>query len=301
MDRLVRGRAATPAEQAGGRSKREGSLNAALDLAMAKKTTKSNDGKKPPRVRSKATRRGRKRRFPRWRKWVARLLAVVLAPTLFLTTVELGLRLFGYGFDASYFIPAQDGDTYLSNPKCTWHFFGPELSRTPIQTILSADKPENTYRVFVFGGSAAQGIPDPAFSFSRILEAMLGDRYPETRFEVINTAMVAINSHVVLPIVKQCGGFDGDLYIVYLGNNEVVGPYGAGTVFQSPCSSVSLILRGDLRALHPAGAVARQHDSLNRRRKCQGAEGMGRHANVPRPPRDGGRSADGRCLRQLHR
>lgn len=193
---------------------------------------------------NQATKSQRRRRFPRWRKWVARLLAVVLAPMLFVTIAELGLRLFGYGYDASYFIPAEDAETYLSNPKCTWQFFGPELSRTPIPTVLSAGKPQNTYRVFVFGGSAARGVPDPAFSFSRLLEAMLNDRFPQTRFEVVNTAMVAINSHAVLPIVRQCGGLDGDLLIVYLGNNEVVGPYGAGTVFQSPRSSLSLIRAG---------------------------------------------------------
>jgi len=194
-----------------------------------------------PRGPSQADCMAGNRRFPRWRKWLARLLAVVIAPLLFLTFSELTLRLFGYGYDTSYFIEAGDGEGYLSNPKFGWQFFGPELSRTPIQMVVSASKPENTYRVFVFGGSAAQGFPDPAFSFGRILEAMLNDRYPPTRFEVINTAMVAVNSHVVLPIVKECGGFDGDLYVVYMGNNEVVGPHGAGTIFRRPCTSLRII------------------------------------------------------------
>jgi len=106
------------------------------------------------------------------------------------------------------------------------------LSRDPIPTILSAEKAEGAYRIFVLGGSAAKGTPESAFSFARILEVMLNQRYPGTRFEVINTGVTAINSHVVLSIIGDCADFGSDMYIVYLGNNEVIGPYGPGTVFR---------------------------------------------------------------------
>jgi tetratricopeptide (TPR) repeat protein len=43
--------------------------------------------------------------------------------------------------------------------------------------------------------------------------------------------MTAINSHVILPIAHDCGRFQGDIWILYMGNNEVVGPFGAGSVF----------------------------------------------------------------------
>lgn len=199
---------------------------------MKKKAARSKDKMKEPGHSS----RGRPARDgpepSRLRKWLVRLLAAVLAPVLFLAIAELGLRLFGYGYQTSYFIKGKNPDTYLSNPKFGWRFFGTALSRAVIPTCLSADKPENTYRIFVFGGSAAYGTPNPAFSFSRILEAMLNDRYAPARFEVINTGMTAINSHVVLQIAKECAKFEPDLFIVYLGNNEVVGPYGAGTVFK---------------------------------------------------------------------
>jgi len=76
------------------------------------------------------------------------------------------------------------------------------------------------------------GMPNPAFSFARLLEVMLGARYPDVRFEVVNTAMTAINSHVAIEIVKDCASHRPDLFVVYMGNNEVVGPYGPGTVFQ---------------------------------------------------------------------
>lgn len=70
---------------------------------------------------------------------------------------------------------------------------------------------------------------------------MLREKYPGINFEVINTAMPAVNSHVVLEIIKDCAKHKGDLFIVYLGNNEVIGPYGAGTVFAPLSSSLSFI------------------------------------------------------------
>jgi hypothetical protein len=64
-----------------------------------------------------------------------------------------------------------------------------------------------------------------------MLEALLGLRYPGTRFEAVNVAMTGINSHVVREIAHDCAAAQGDLWVVYMGNNEVVGPFGAGTVF----------------------------------------------------------------------
>ena len=64
-----------------------------------------------------------------------------------------------------------------------------------------------------------------------MLESLLSLRHPGTRFEVVNAAMTAINSHVILPIARDCARADGDIWVLYMGNNEVVGPFGAGTVF----------------------------------------------------------------------
>ena len=66
-----------------------------------------------------------------------------------------------------------------------------------------------------------------------MLLAILEARHPGVTFEVINAAMTAINSHAILPITRDCAGAGGDIWVVYMGNNEVVGPYGAGTVFTS--------------------------------------------------------------------
>ena len=119
----------------------------------------------------------------------------------------------------------------MPNDRFGFRFFPPTLARTPFALRLPALKPAHGYRMFVFGESAAQGDPDPTFGVSRYLETLLRDRFPGTDFEVVCVAMTAINSHAVLPIARECARLDGDLWVVYMGNNEMVGPYGAGTVF----------------------------------------------------------------------
>ncbi len=110
---------------------------------------------------------------------------------------------------------------------------------------MAVKKPAGTFRVFLFGESAAQGDPDPTFGAGRYLQALLRERYPGTDFEVICVAMTAVNSHAILPIVRECARGDGDLWIIYMGNNEMVGPFGAGTVFGSRAPEVGLV-RADL-------------------------------------------------------
>jgi tetratricopeptide (TPR) repeat protein len=163
------------------------------------------------------------------KKWLFRLIAVTVIPLLLLATVELSLRFTGYGYPTGAAIEA-DGMA-RRNFKFGWRFFPKTISRVSEPFSFPIKKPEGSFRIFVLGGSAAMGTPDPAYAFSRNLNVMLNERYPGMSFEVINMAVTAINSHVVLEIAKDCAGYDPDLFIVYMGNNEVVGPYGAGTVF----------------------------------------------------------------------
>ncbi|HZC25174.1 MAG TPA: tetratricopeptide repeat protein, partial [Candidatus Binatia bacterium] len=73
--------------------------------------------------------------------------------------------------------------------------------------------------------------PRPNYGVGRYLEVLLAERFPQAKFEIINTGMTAINSHVILPIAQECARHEGDLWIIYMGNNEMVGPFGAATVF----------------------------------------------------------------------
>ena len=115
------------------------------------------------------------------------------------------------------------------------------MIKTPQAYSIPADKPPGTYRIFVLGESAAMGDPDPAYAFSRYLDVMLRERYPSMKFEVVNTGSVAINSHVLLPIAEGLAKERPDLFIIYSGNNEVVGPYGPGTALTSSKMSLPVI------------------------------------------------------------
>jgi len=165
------------------------------------------------------------------------VIAMVLIPALALVLTEVALRAAGVGHPTRYFVPAaanddrQGGEVLETNHRFTHRFFPPALARGMIPARITRDKPPATYRIFLFGESAANGDPDPAYGFGRHLELLLESRFPDTDFEVICTAITAINSHVILPIAKECARIEADLWIVYMGNNEIIGPFGAGTVF----------------------------------------------------------------------
>ncbi|MBX3395291.1 MAG: tetratricopeptide repeat protein [Phycisphaerae bacterium] len=176
---------------------------------------------------------GRPRRTAsRWRIWAFRLAAMLLIPAMLFGSIEVGLRLGGAGYDPSFFVPLGGGKSVYGNPRVGWRYFPRSVARLPTPFVMDARKQRGAYRIFVLGSSAAQGFPDSTFSFARILDAMLCDAFPTARFEVINTAMVAVNSHVVLQIARDCAEFEPDTFIIYEGNNEVVGPFGPGTVFR---------------------------------------------------------------------
>ena len=167
------------------------------------------------------------------RRWGFRLAAACGIPFLLLAVVEVGLRLTGYGYPTGFWArhPAVAGDRWVDNQRYSFRFFPRTLARHPEPRVVSGVKPADVHRILVFGESAAIGDPAPAFGFSRILAVLLHDRYPNARFEVINVAFTAINSHVILPIARDCRPLGADFWLIYLGNNEVIGPFGAGTIF----------------------------------------------------------------------
>jgi tetratricopeptide (TPR) repeat protein len=178
-----------------------------------------------------------------WRLWLFRFAAAVVLPALLVGIVELVLRVSRYGYPARAITTFKtDGTLYgCDNAQFSWRFFPRHLAREAVPYVFPAVKPDGTCRIFVLGASAAMGVPEPTFSFGRMLRVMLADRYRGVRFEVITTAMAAINSHVVLPIAKDAARYDPDVFVVYLGNNEVTGPYGAGTVFAPLSGNLGVI------------------------------------------------------------
>jgi Flp pilus assembly protein TadD len=186
--------------------------------------------------------------IPRRRVWLLPLVTFVGLPALALVALEVGLRVAGVGYNTSFTreCTSRDAAAVCDNPSFTWQFFPREIARAPVSFAFPAERAPSSYRIFVVGGSAAQGDPEPSYGFARILEVLLAERYPGVRFEVIDAGVTAINSHVVLPIVRDLARHDGDLFVVYLGNNEVVGPFGAGTIFSPLAGNLRLIRTGML-------------------------------------------------------
>ena len=178
------------------------------------------------------------------RAWIGFVAVAILVPALFFTLLEYGLRLAGYGYPAAFWLAVPGKQAAAPNYRFGWRFFPPEIARTPEPHLLQRPKPKSVFRIFILGESAAMGFPDPAFSFGRMLGAMLGEMYPGVRFEIVNAAMTAVNSHVILPVARDCAVEQPDLFILYIGNNEVVGPYGPGTVFHGFSPSLPLIRAG---------------------------------------------------------
>jgi tetratricopeptide (TPR) repeat protein len=172
-----------------------------------------------------------------------RFCAAILIPLAIVGGLELGLRLFGYGYPTSFFLQLKINgqDYFVPNDKFGYRFFPPALARTPAPQRMAVKKSPHTFRIFVFGESAAMGDPDPCYGAWRYLQTLMRERFPGTDFEVICVAMTAINSHAILPMARECARRDGDLWIIYMGNNEMVGPFGAGTVFGSRAPGADLV------------------------------------------------------------
>jgi tetratricopeptide (TPR) repeat protein len=177
------------------------------------------------------------------RFWLFWLITVVGFPALLLGILEATLRFIDSGYSTDFTLESvADGvSVRRDNEDFARQFFPAEIAREPLVFSFPLEKSEGVYRIFVLGASAAQGDPEPTFGFSRILERMLEHGYPGVDFEVINTAVTAVNSHAVRLITREVAGFEGDLFVFYLGNNEVVGPYGAGTVFAPIFPSLQFI------------------------------------------------------------
>lgn len=164
------------------------------------------------------------------RQWVFRIGTLLLAPVVFFAIMEAGLRLASYGHDTSLFLSSPAGGV-RTNPEFSLRFFPPSMARTPLGLNVAMPKPPGTYRIVVLGESAAQGYPEPAFSMPRALEVLLEHDYPDADVEVVNLGITAINSHVIREVAREAADLEPDLFVVYAGNNEVVGPFGPGTVF----------------------------------------------------------------------
>jgi Flp pilus assembly protein TadD len=180
-------------------------------------------------------------RRPRLPLWAARALLALGIPAALLLAAEGALRVAGYGRPTAFMIPDAEEGYLRTNPEFASRFVPGSFDLRPLNFRMAAHKAPNTVRIVVLGESAAQGVPVPSFGFAPQLRAQLRSRYPGREFEVINTGIVAVNSHVVYEVAREMAAFEPDIFLVYMGNNEVVGPYGPGCAYLSQMPPLWLI------------------------------------------------------------
>lgn len=163
------------------------------------------------------------------RRWF--YVVLILLPVVIVILLEFSLRLFNYGRTYDQWIPAGEGRLTL-NPEIAFRYFY-NTDRVPSANHNYFDeiKKENSYRVFVMGGSSAAGFPySPNGAFSRYIRKRLELLYPDKQIEVVNIAMSAINSYALRDMFPGVIEKEPDLIIIYAGHNEYYGALGVGSV-----------------------------------------------------------------------
>ena len=83
------------------------------------------------------------------------------------------------------------------------------------------EKPDDEFRIFVFGGSTVQGNPySIQTSFTRFLQIALNQAAPSTSWKVVNCGGISYASYRLLPLMEECLQYQPDLMIVCTGHNE---------------------------------------------------------------------------------
>ncbi len=178
------------------------------------------------------------------RRWLFRLAAALLATLAAVALAEIIAR---FLFDlppATFFVAEErDGETWITdNPAYGQTFQTPQHARAPAQNLFPAEKPAGTRRILVLGESAAMGFPSPEFGLARTLVAHLKHAHPGQSFDVIDGTMTLINAHLLREIAAEAMKYEPDVVVIYAGNNEFIGPYGAASIFGRPYSSIWMIL-----------------------------------------------------------
>mgnify|MGYP006284156173 CR=1 FL=1 len=156
--------------------------------------------------------------------------ACVVLPLLMLAGLELALLAANVGAPRTPFAKRTWRETtlHVRNPAFFGQFFQQARDEQSEDVVFAVPekKAGDTYRIFVFGGSAAAGWPASGHGFASMLKLQLEAAYPAADFQVFNCANAGLNSHVMRATAAACVKLQPDLFIVYMGNNEFLGPFG---------------------------------------------------------------------------
>jgi tetratricopeptide (TPR) repeat protein len=158
-------------------------------------------------------------------------LIMLLIPILFFVGLEFSLRLFNYGNEITQWVEIVSGKLVL-NPDIAYRYFhstkGIPYSN---QNSFDAVKKDNSFRVFILGGSSAAGYPyTPNGDFGKYLQKKLDILYSDKTIEVVNIALTATNSYTIRDLIPGVIEQKPNLVLIYAGHNEYYGALGVGSM-----------------------------------------------------------------------
>ncbi len=156
---------------------------------------------------------------------------LILIPILFIGALELSLHLFNYGYNTKTWVEVRPGRMGLNPEFARRYFYNTKSVPKSIQDTFLKDKPSNSFRVFILGGSSAAGYPFmPLGSFSRYVRKRLELMYPKSEIEVVNAALTAVNTYTIRDLLPDVLSEKPDLILIYAGHNEYYGALGVGSL-----------------------------------------------------------------------
>lgn len=157
-------------------------------------------------------------------------LILALIPILFFVFLEIGLRVFDYDYNLDQWVEVDEQRIGLNPDAPRRYFYSTKSVPESIKDVFLKDKPENSYRIFVLGGSSAVGFPySPNGSFSRYVRDRLNLLMPDKQIEVVNIALTAVNSYTIKDFFAGVVDQQPDLILIYAGHNEYYGALGVGS------------------------------------------------------------------------
>jgi tetratricopeptide (TPR) repeat protein len=163
---------------------------------------------------------------PRWF-----YIILIIIPVAIILLLEFSLRLFGYGRTYDQWIHMGNGKLTLNSEIAYRYFYSAEKVPSAGYNYFNETKTENSFRIFILGGSSAAGFPyTPNGSFARYIRKRFELLYPGNNIEVVNIAMSAINSYALRDMFLGVLEEKPDLIIIYAGHNEYYGALGVGSV-----------------------------------------------------------------------
>jgi tetratricopeptide (TPR) repeat protein len=140
------------------------------------------------------------------------------------------LVLINYGSDDDQWIKLTETEQMLNPDVARRYFLNTKDVPQSNNDAFDIVKRENTFRVFVLGGSSAQGFPfSPNGTFSRYIRDRLELLYPDYYIEVVNIAITATNSYTIRDLLPGVLEQQPDLILIYAGHNEYYGAFGVGS------------------------------------------------------------------------